>query len=211
MFINRAELKTDAKNALRGKWGLSIGLQVILYLIFMVAGVIIGLVGIVLKFAEAPFLSLIAEFLVIPAFMLGYKIFFLRISRFDDVEVKTLFSGFPNFWKAFGLYFMVGLFIFLWSLLLIVPGIIAVLRYSMASFILADKPEIGVIAAIRESKRITAGHKFDIFVLYLSFIGWNILAGLTVIGNLWLMPYKNTTFANLYNQLSGQADQPLHD
>jgi len=100
---------------------------------------------------------------------------------------------------------MVGIFIFLWSLLLIVPGFIAALKYSMVYYILADNPQIGVFEAIRESKRITDGHKWELFVLYLSFLGWMILGAITFgVGYLYVTPYMTTTIANFYDKIKGE-------
>ena len=196
MGFTRAELKNDAKKALAGKWGLSVGVT----LIYMLLSAIASLV---------PIIGPIAIFLCMPALIMGLTLFFLKISRNEDVGIETLFQWFPKLFKAFGLNFMIQLFIFLWSLLLIIPGIIANIRYSMAYYIMLDNPEIGIMDAIRESKRITNGRKMDIFILCLSFIGWALLATLTLgIGYLWLVPYMQTTYANLYNRLK---DAPAVD
>lgn len=181
MVYTRAELKNDAKKALAGRWGISVGVT----LIFILIGIIASLV---------PVIGPIAAILCSPALGMGFTLFFLKISRREDVGVETLFQWFPKLFKAFGLNFMMQLLIFLWSLLLIIPGIIASFRYSMAFYIMLDNPEMGIMDAIRESKRITNGHKMDIFILYLSFIGWSLLAVLTFgIGYLWLVPYIQTT------------------
>jgi len=104
--------------------------------------------------------------------------------------------------KSIGLSVLVGLYTFLWSLLLIIPGIIAAYSYSMAPFILIDNPDIGVSEAIRRSKEIMRGHKFDYFALQLSFIGWAILACLTFgIGFLWLIPYIQLTSIEFYRYI----------
>ena len=120
-------------------------------------------------------------------------------------DLNTLFDGFKYIMKAFGLHFLTGLFIFLWSLLFIIPGIVAALRYSMAFHILADNPDIGVMEAIEKSKMMTQGYKLDIFIMYLSFMGWAILSAFTLgIGVLWLAPYISTSFANVYLALKGE-------
>ena len=77
----------------------------------------------------------------------------------------------------------------------------------MCCYIMADNHDIGIMDAIKESKRITQGYKGDIFVLGLSFIGWGLLCILTLgIGFLWLAPYASTTYSNLYNKLSGTPE-----
>lgn len=103
--------------------------------------------------------------------------------------------------KAFGLVFMISLFTLLWSCLFIIPGIIAAFRYSQAIIIMAENPEIGIMEAIRQSKEMMVGHKMELFVLSLSFIGWSILASITVIGVLWLEVYAETTYTNFYLNL----------
>jgi len=191
MVYTRAELKKEAKQALAGKWGISVGVTLIYILLSAVVSYV-------------PIIGGIALFLCSPALTMGFTLFFLKISRKEDAGIETLFQWFHNLFKAFGLNFVIQLFVFLWSLLFIIPGIIASIRYSMAFFIMLDNPDIGIMDAIRESKRITNGYKMDIFILYLSFIGWALLAALTFgIGYLWLIPYIQTTLANLYARLKG--------
>lgn len=105
---------------------------------------------------------------------------------------------------------LIGIFIFLWSLLLIIPGIIAAYRYSMAFYILNDNPKMGAMDALRESKKMMVGYKGKLFFLSLSFIGWTILSVLTLgIGFLWLIPYMNTTTANFYQNLKDASETEI--
>ncbi|GFZ32372.1 hypothetical protein CSC2_28980 [Clostridium zeae] len=98
------------------------------------------------------------------------------------------------------------IFIFLWTLLLIIPGIIKSYAYSMVPYILADNPNIGVKKAIALSNEMTRGHKFDMFVLDLSFIGWYLLGALAFgIGIIFVLPYQNATAAELYLVLRRNA------
>lgn len=98
------------------------------------------------------------------------------------------------------------IFIFLWTLLLIIPGIIKSYAYSMVPYILADNPNIGIKKAIALSNEMTRGHKFDMFVLDLSFIGWYILGALAFgIGIIFVLPYQNATAAELYLVLRRNA------
>jgi uncharacterized membrane protein len=95
---------------------------------------------------------------------------------------------------------------FLWYLLLIIPGIIKWYAYSMVPYILADNPNIGARRAIQLSNNMTRGHKFDIFVLELSFIGWYLLGLLAiVVGVLFVRPYEDATKAELYLVLRRNA------
>jgi uncharacterized membrane protein len=111
---------------------------------------------------------------------LGFAICCLRLRRGQPCGIGTLFSGFERFWRAVGLIFLQYLFIALWSMLLIVPGIIALYRYRFAFFILADNPDIGPLEAIRASKFLTGGNKGKMFLLDLSFIGWYLLMAVLV-------------------------------
>ena len=102
---------------------------------------------------------------------------------------------------------MVTLYTLFWGLLLIIPGIIKSLAYSMTYFISKDHPEYSIDECIEASKRMMDGHKGELFVLYLSFIGWFLLGILTLgIGYLWLIPYMDTTIAHYYEEL--KAEQP---
>ena len=92
-----------------------------------------------------------------------------------------------------------ALFIFLWSLLFVIPGIVAGYRYAMAPFIMAENPNIGAFEAIAMSKEMMRGHKGELFYLHLTFIGWKLLALFTFgIGNLFIAPYIATSEAAFY-------------
>lgn len=116
--------------------------------------------------------------LVTGAFTLGITLFFLAMFRKQLVSVGDMFLGFERFGKALGLFLFQSLFIFLWLLLFIVPGIIASIRYSQAFFILADDPTKGIRQCMDESKVMMKGNKAKYFCLSLSFIGWLILASI---------------------------------
>jgi uncharacterized membrane protein len=92
------------------------------------------------------------------------------------------------------------------SFTLIVPGIIAAFRYSMAFYILKDHPEISPMEAIRRSKEMMVGQKWRYFVLNLSFIGWALLCILTLgIGFLWMHPYISVTNSHFYDELRNRS------
>ena len=100
-------------------------------------------------------------------------------------------------------------YIFLWTLLLIIPGIIKAFSYAMTSYILKDNPEIKNNEAIEKSMQMMQGHKMDLFLLYLSFIGWAILSVLTLgIGFIFLTPYVNAAVSHFYEDLKEEA-QPV--
>lgn len=126
----------------------------------------------------------------------------LRGADHQRLTVGDGFIGFSQYGRALGCCVLTGLFIFLWSLLFIIPGIIKAFSYAMTPYILLDHPEMGVSEAITESRRIMDGHKWELFCLNLSFIGW-ILLGILTLGILffWLTPYMSITHAAFYRSL----------
>ena len=123
-------------------------------------------------------LSGIYSLLVTGAMDLGLTLFFLAMFRRQIVGIGDVFLGFERYGKALGLFLFQGLFIVLWSLLFIVPGIIAAIRYSQAFLILADDPNKGIRQCMDESKMMMRGNKAKHFCMSLSFIGWAILASI---------------------------------
>ncbi len=151
------------------------------------------------RWASVATLYGIAVFLIGGAVELGHSLFYVRLMRGENPQFETLFSRFEIFGKALGLRLFMALFVLLWSLLLVIPGIIAGYRYRMAPYLMAEHPEMGIRQAVDESKRLTAGYKARWFCLDLSFIGWGFLCLLTLgIGFLWLNPYMSAASAEFY-------------
>lgn len=191
--MNRLELKSAAKEQIKGKIG-------ILFVITLIIGAISGLAGVVLNLIPGG--GLISLIIVTPAFALSITRVYLNLLIGVTPDVKDAFSGFDDFWAAFKVNFLVGLFTYLWSLLLIIPGIVKAYSYSMALFILAENKGKSALECINESKELTNGHKMDLFVLSLSFIGWFLLVSITFgIAYIWVGPYMQATFANAYATL----------
>ena len=137
----------------------------------------------------------------------GFLIFIFNTVKNVGAVYANLLDGFPLAGKLILLALLQGLFIFLWSLLLLVPGIIAAYRYRMARFLLLDHPDMGVTDCLRASKEMMKGHKWECFVLDLSFLGWYLLAGIPYVGYavmVWTEPYINTTFVLYYMALAGK-------
>ena len=133
---------------------------------------------------------------------LGISIFSLNIARNTEARFEQIFDGFRNFKISFVAYLLTILFIFLWSLLLIIPGIIAALSYAMTFYIIADDESIEPMAAIDKSKKMMYGYKWQLFFLGLRFFGLALLCILTLgIGFLWLIPYMNITVAKFYDDI----------
>ncbi len=127
------------------------------------------------------------------------------VAKQRPARFSTLFSRFAYFGKALVLQLIIGLFVFLWSLLFIVPGIMAAYSYSMAGYIMAQNPDIGVMEALRFSKQLMRGNRARLFCLHISFIGWAFLCIFTFgIGFLFLAPYTNASVAAFYLDLTRQ-------
>ncbi|MFD2615456.1 DUF975 family protein [Paenibacillus gansuensis] len=136
---------------------------------------------------------------------LGIAYFFLKLIRGEETAIEDMFAGFRKFVPAFVLYLLTAIFTLLWLLLLIVPGIIAGLRYSQAFYIMVDCPELKASEALNRSKEMMAGNKWKLFCFYWGFFGWLLLCILTLgIGLLWLYPYYETSRANFYQNLRDQ-------
>lgn len=132
----------------------------------------------------------------------GYAVFFLRLIHHENIDYGRLFDGFSDYFRIFVAELLKGVYVLLWSLLLIIPGIIKTYSYAMTEFILKDNPEMSGEQAICESMRLMQGHKTQLFLLDLSMIGWLILSLLTLgIGLLFLYPYYYTAHAHFYEDL----------
>lgn len=188
-----SDFKRSARDQLKGHWGNAI-------LLCLLYGVMISVVCGVTTFV--PILGQIVSILLSGPLTLGLVICFLKFVRHEPFMFENLFDGFKNFSSAVLAQLLITIFVCLWSLLLIIPGIIASYGYFLVFYILSDNPELGVSEALKRSKTMMKGYKWKLFCLQLSFIGWAILATITIgIGYLWLMPYMYTTFANFYENL----------
>lgn len=144
----------------------------------------------------------------------GLSYVFLKLARDGQKpEIGDLFTGFStDFGQNFLIGLMTGIFTFLWSLLFVIPGIIKSYAYSMAFYIKADHPDYGWKQCIDESREMMKGHKWELFVLDLSFLGWLIVGSLCFgIGTLWVEPYQQEARAIFYNNLCGGAAPQITD
>lgn len=146
----------------------------------------------------------IVLYIVLMPLMWSFSVLFLDFIRNEQISASSLFVGYKKPWwsKSLLIPLLIGIYTFLWTLLLIIPGIIKAYSYSMSYFVYRDNKEIGCDAAIEESMRLMDGHKMDLFILDLSFIGWLLLSVLTLgIGLLWLIPYIQSAHAHFYEDL----------
>lgn len=217
--MDTKEIRRQARAHLQGNWGLSIGVAVVACLL---GGLLTGMSfipeisywkqldfsetweireGLRIGFKNGIFG--LASFLLGGVLQLGYARFLLRQHDGKPTEFNDLFSQFDRFGTGFAQHFLRSLYTLLWSLLLIVPGIIAALSYAMTPFILEEHPELTASEAIRRSKELMRGHKTDLFILELTFIGWSLLCILTLnLGHIVLNPYKNAAYAVFYREIT---------
>jgi len=157
-----------------------------------------------------PFSSYVIDLaieIVMSVVSIGFIIFLLNTIRAAAPCTGNLLDGFGIIGRIILLGLLESIFIFLWSLLLVVPGIIASYRYRQAIYLLIDHPEMSPLECIRESKRMMSGRKGELFLLDLSFIGWRLLESLTIIGwavQIWTVPYLGMTYALYYECLCGK-------
>ena len=197
MKTENAELMRMARESLKGKWGMAIGT----YLVYILIIAIIQ--GAAQRYPASGLISLIIS----GPFALGVTIFSLALSRNLDARLEQIFQGFNDFGRALATYLLMVLFIILWMLLLIIPGIIAAISYAMTFYILADDTSIKPMEAIDKSKKMMYGYKWKYFCLCLRFLGWALLCILTLgIGFLWLIPYIYVSIAKFYDDIK---DKPI--
>lgn len=208
------EYKNAALAALKGNWApsviativlmaftyLIIGPYVVMYMLNL-NGMTPGSAGLILGVYA---LYIFGFTFVFSPLNIGYTYAFNSLYMEGDNAVtgNTFRFGFRRWGRNVWGMFLVGFFTSLWSLLLIVPGIIKFYAYAMTPYILIDNPELSANQAINLSCKMMKGHKFDLFFLQLSFIGWGILSVFTGgIGLLWLMPYMMSAQAAFYQDI----------
>lgn len=189
MRVN-SEIKNAALEELSGNWTN----PVLATLIFLVISCAAG---------SFPF----NIFIAIP-FELAFSIAILRFARGEKEDVvSNMFNEFGKYGRALGVSLLMKVYLFLWTLLLIIPGIIKYYSYAMTYYIAKDHPELGADDCIERSRQMMSGHKADLFLLDLSFIGWFILCLLTLgIGFLWLLPYAEASHVVFYEELKKETE-----
>ena len=150
----------------------------------------------------------IVQFVVGGTVQLGYTQYLLNQYNKAAFGIKDLFSQFHRFTQGFLQNFLRGLYVFLWALLLVIPGIVKNYSYAMTPFIMAENPDMTANEAITASRELMDGHKGELFILELTFFGWMLLNTLTLgLGSLALNPYMNATRAAFYKDLTAPAAQ----
>lgn len=186
--MSRAEMKAKAKASLSGNWGIAIAVSLVGGLILSAAGAIsFGIGGIILT----------------GVISFSLNLFYLAITRGGSGAFEDLFAGFNRFGDTCITGVLVWAFTLLWSLLLVIPGLIKMYAYSMTFYIMNDQPELTGQDAITASRKLMDGNKWDLFVLQLSFILWLLLSGLTcgILFIVYVGPYMSATTAIFYDDI----------
>jgi uncharacterized membrane protein len=209
------EYRLDAMELLSGKYQKPI---IIILIIMLITGIMTGIPYLTgrepVDFAGYTYMTFSHPFLVniiqLISFVIGSAFLFaeynltLNITKKLDYEIEdVVLSGFRNnFWRNVGVYFLQSIFIALWTLLFIIPGLVKAYAYTMAFYLRNRHPDVAAIDIITESKEYTMGHKGRIFFLDLSYIGWYLLSALTFgILLLWVIPRHYTARTILFNEI----------
>lgn len=207
------DLKDQALATLKGKWGSFVGLTFVYMLLYGLASTLsnFGTIFQGSSFATLAFFltgtGFLLTLLMLPMSM-GFSVAHLHSSRQDlPADIGDLFYGYRNFLHVLGTLLLMVVLVVCGCVLLIVPGIILGLAYAMTPFLLRDHPELSVTETLQMSRTMMMGHKWELFLLELSFIGWMILGIFTFfIGYLWLIPYMQMTTTKFYEQLRAEFE-----
>ena len=210
-MISNKEIRTIARQELKGFWTMPVLATVVYFVIAMVLQT-------PSYFAKIPSLVIpmstftwVIAILVSFPLAYGFTLAFLHFLREDKEDtVEAMFCGFKTYGRAIGVYLLETVLLFLWFLLLFVPGIIKSLAYSLTFFISKDHPELSAYECIKHSEDMMKGHKMQLFLLYLGFFGLAILSVFTLfIGMLWLIPFFQVCLAEFYENLKEEEDMKL--
>ena len=197
------DYKNRALANLEGKWGTAAITALIFFAIYQ--GISIMVTAPMGDGAMSYSTQGIWELLCLPLGW-GFTVYFLNLIRDEDISYGRLFDGYKDFVRIFLAGFLVTLAVIIGCILLIVPGIYLALMFSQTEFILKDDKGISATDAMMKSMKMMEGHKGELFMLVLSFIGWFLLCILTLgIGFLFLGPYFDTAMAHYYEDLKAES------
>ena len=203
-YINRSAIKSEAKYTLR----VNRRSFLIMTAIYMGISLIISGIDAAFTHSEIPMAAFITILVSLITCVLsaGYILFCMGVRQGEDMPFSTLLDGFGFAGKVIWLNILMYIYIFLWSMLFVIPGIVAAYRYRFALYNLMENPELTASQAIALSKMQTFGMKGQLLMLDLSFFGWAILTALTAgILGIWLTPYMSMTQVEFYRDLINET------
>lgn len=216
MNFERQKYKIFSKKQLSKRWGVPVGMTLLIFFILSLFSIPTAVKLLTSEEFEAystavsnhtSFLSSLVQTFVEAILIIASLNVYLKMSRSPNkVSFSAFIEGFNNWYRAIFCELFRGIFIFLWSLLFFIPGLIKSYSYSQMGFLIAEFPKLSIPKAMTISKIITKGNKWNIFVMQLSFLGWDILSIFTLeILQLWLKPYKTMSFINAYHAMLKDA------
>ena len=215
-----SEIRQDALSFMKGNWGQGVGVTFMFLALVCLCSMTASLCGwtlVELVFgSQAPemqaigdvFNILVSIFIVYPLSFSLVKLYLNFVRGEEKLAVKGMFQGFkkPFYGKSIALYLLTVIFTLLWTLLLIIPGIIKSLSYALAPYILADNPELSANEAINQSVDMMKGHKMNLFLINLGYVGFALLSILALgIPLLWIHPYYQAVFVKFYEEVKAAA------
>jgi len=201
------DFKSWARQVLAGNWGAAIAVCLVADLMSLGVNVL----DMVQSGGAVTWLALISSLifgvLISGVTTLGIAYYFTNLVADRGAQFKNLFEPFRYLGKAIWMNTVIFCYIFLWSLLFVIPGIIAMYRYAMVPYLIAEFPDLSVSEAMEESARLMNGNKMRLFSLQFSFIGWVLLAVIATfgIGMLWVTPYMHAADAAFYMEVTGRS------
>ena len=204
--IDVLDLLNEARLSLSGNWGKSalltlsyVGLLLVAYFVLYL---LLALCGMDLDSDATSIFELPIDIFLDFPLSFGFSLVFLWfVKENKSFEMKDVFSAFNNtyYWKSIGVSLLMVIYVVLWALLLIIPGIVKAMSYSMAMYIIAENPEMAAEKAIQRSMKMMEGHMWEMFLLWLIGLGLVILSALTLfIGMLWIYPWLEVTMVKFY-------------
>ena len=191
-MLKAKDFRHRAWNNLHGNWTTAV-------LSYIIMELLIGVVA----------FTYIGSLIISGPLTVGFSLVAVNIVRKNNPKIENLFAAFNDFVRAFVLWLINSILILLWTLLLIVPGIIKALSYSMSYYIIIDNPDIAANDARKKSMQLMDGNKWRLFCLYCSFIGWILLGFITFgIAMFWVAPYIEVAKVEFYQSLISPSEQP---
>ncbi len=200
--MENKQIMKEAQESLKGKWGISIAACLIATIITILVSFIGGYL------INEDWGGNILSLLIVPPIGVGMALFFLNLYDGKKLEISTIFNSFKEVWLNSVLaYFMMIVIIFIGSILLIIPGIIASLMFSQVLYIIAEDNKIDPYNALVKSKKMMEGNKWKLFKIIIRILLLAIICILTLgIGFIWLAPYQNAVYAKFYNVVKAGKD-----